>query len=399
MINAGNFQTFDAALAACPSGACTIQFPAGTLTTQLYSGKGCISRSNIALRGAATPQLDSAAVPTRLVGGTIIQPGLAFCGASNVAVFDIGFDDGPAYFAATGVATDGLIFEGATGAVGEPLVSGISVSREIALGSSSNAQVHANLIEHATNVTLTDLTAVMDTHCNVIKSQNVTATRLQGLGCSNDSGLIIKSDGYTAVNNVTVDQVSASAINPGDTYNALIIDAEGANAVSHVMVNNLKSTGVQFAMNLLNNTTLGENGLTDISITGVQAVLSNLPAGRTPSCILSQTNSGGHPATNVMVSKVTCDNETPMAAAPIEIYNDWTGSQIKNWSSLNGGYCSTLGGTINVTGWVDTGSASTVPTLCTADPSTVVVVTGYSSTRGNSPYGSLATGSQLTVSP
>lgn len=102
---------------------------------------------------------------------------------------------------------------------------------------------------------------------------------------------------------------------------------------------------------------------------------------------------------NIAVSNFNCINSTTEAAAPVEIYNDWLQSTIQKWSSSNGGYCSTLGGTIDVTGWIDDGSTSSVPTFCTQDSTTVVHVTGYSSDRGNSPFGSMAPGSILTVQP
>ncbi|MGA8740970.1 MAG: hypothetical protein WB561_07265 [Terracidiphilus sp.] len=118
-MQAGSYSTFDAALAACPqTGTCTIQFPTGSWKSTLYAGNNCIARSDLTLTGAGIPHVDSDSAPTKLVGGTIIQPGLSFCGASNITISDMGFDDGPAYFSATGVATDGLSFEGATGAVG-----------------------------------------------------------------------------------------------------------------------------------------------------------------------------------------------------------------------------------------------------------------------------------------
>lgn len=397
-VNGSTYSSLDTALAACPeAGNCTLQFSNGTWPTQFYSGNKCISRSDLTLHGAGLPQLDSLSAPSRLVGGTIIQPGLAFCGASNVEINDLGVDDGPAYFAATGIATNGIQFEGATGAHSDPLVTNIAVTHEIALGSSSNAQFHGNLFEHAKGVSLSDLTAVFNTHCNVIKSQDVVAKELRGIACSNDAGVLIKSDGYTAVSNVQVDDISASAITSGDVASAVIVDAMESNSVSKVTITHVRASGTQFGINFFSNSSLGQEGLKDISISDVNAVLSNSPQGRTPSCIVSQTNSADHQAKNIHIANYYCENDTPLAAAPIEIYNDWINSTIENWTSVNGGYCSTLGGTIDITGWADQGSGSTVPTFCTLDSSTLVNVTGYSSTRGNSPYGQIAPGSVLKI--
>jgi hypothetical protein len=399
VVLADSYATFDAALAACPATSCTIQFPAGSWTTIFYAGNQCISRSNLTLVGAGAPQMDSDSMPTKLEGGTIIEPGLSFCGASNIIISDMGFDDGPAYFSATGIATDGLIFQGATGAVGEPMVTNVAVSNEIALGSGSNAQFHANLFEHVDGVKINNIAAALDTHCNVIKSRDVIVVGLTGAGCGNDAGLIIKGDGYTTVTNVIARNISAKALTPGDSGSGVILDAEGVDAVSDIAVYDVQTTGVQFAVNLLNNSGAGVGGLMNVSIRNVSASLSDMPAGRIPSCLLSQTNSAGHAMENIEVSNFNCINITTEAAAPVEIYNDWLQSTIQNWSSSNGGYCSTLGGTIEVTGWIDDGAASSVPTFCTQDSTTVVHVTGYSSDRGNSPFGALAPGSVLTVQP
>ncbi|MGA8740969.1 MAG: hypothetical protein WB561_07260 [Terracidiphilus sp.] len=279
------------------------------------------------------------------------------------------------------------------------MVTNVAVSNEIALGSGSNAQFHANLFEHIDGVTISNIVAALDTHCNVIKSQNVVAFGLTGAGCGNDAGLIIKGDGYTTVTNVSAQNISAKALTPGDSSSGVILDAEGSDAVSEITVSNVQTTGVQFAVNLLNNSGAGIGGLKNVSISDVNANLSDMPAGRIPSCLLSQTNSAGHAMVNIAVSNFNCINSTTEAAAPVEIYNDWLQSTIQKWSSSNGGYCSTLGGTIDVTGWIDDGSTSSVPTFCTQDSTTVVHVTGYSSDRGNSPFGSMAPGSILTVQP
>src|SRR5258708_37281939 len=133
-------KSFAAALAACPVTKCNIIAPAGTFPTS--HGSECITQSNLTITGAGQPAYDTPEAPTKLVGGTIIQPGLAFCGASNVSVSDLGLDDGPAYVAAGGSVTDGLAFDGANHAPTDALWTNNTVERVTSLGSSNNAQTH-----------------------------------------------------------------------------------------------------------------------------------------------------------------------------------------------------------------------------------------------------------------
>jgi hypothetical protein len=401
VVNAGSYSSFDTALGACPqSGPCEIDFPAGSWTSTFYSSSNCVSRSNLSLVGAAVPSLDSRTAPTTLTGGSIIKPGLLFCGASNVSIRDIGFDDGPAYYAATGIAVNGLAFEGATGAIGEPLVSNILVDGEIALGPGNNVPVHANLFEHIDGANLRNITGALATHCNVIKSRNVNASGLSALGCFTDTGVIIKADAYTNTGSVNVTGVSGSSVNPGDSSAGIVIDAVGSGILSKISVNQVTMTGVRFPVYMQNDSTLADGGISDVTISNVSASLNNIPGGANPSCIVSISSvSGSNSIENVAVSGFTCNNETTMAVAPLEIYSDWRNSSIDAWQSTNGSWFSTLGGSITIDGWLDGGTLTSTPTFCTQDATTVVNVYGYSTVRNNLPYSYLTPGSVINIYP
>jgi hypothetical protein len=401
VINAGAYTTIEGALAACPvSGACVIQFPTGSWTTSLYSYPSCISRSNLTLIGAGRPWFDSMTTPTQLVGGTIIKPGLLFCGASNVTVLNMGFDDGPAYFTLTGKSSGGLVFEGASGGSNpaDPLVTNIVVQNTTALGASPSAAQHAHLFEHINGANISNIASAYDTHCNVIKSQNVNANNLFGMGCGNDSGVLIKGDDYTAAGNINVNGVLANTVSHGDSANGVIVDAEAsATPVSQVNISNVVTNGTTNVVNMFNNSGVGLGGLNTITINGVVGNLVNLLVNG--SCLSSQTSSGGHQNQGIQISNFLCVNSTAFAVAPVQIYNDWFSSQISNWTSVNAGYSSTLGGTIGINGWFDGGASSSVPTFITQDSTTVIDIGGYRTSRGNLPYTSLTAGSIINMLP
>ena len=396
-VNAGDYRTLDDALSACPAnGPCTIKFPSGNWNTTYYASNRCISRSNLSLLGLTAPYLDSNTAPTRIVGGAVVQPGLAFCGASNITIQGIGFDDGPAYFAATGIATDGLQFTGKTGAPPDPLVTNIAVSHSIALGPASNAPLHGILFDHVNGVSTYDTTAVFFADCTVIRSENVEAWEVRGTGCANE-GVLIQSDGYTAVSNAFLNGGSVGALISGDTERGFVVDAEGPNGISKVTLQGLSSSGVRFGFKLLNNSVVA-NGLTGIGMNRDGAVLQNLSVGAVSACLLSQSSSNQVAQVNVM--SFTCTNNTGLPAVPLEIDNDWTGgSSISSWMALDGGNCSELGGFLSILGWSDLGTTSTVPTFCTHDASTSVTVSGYLSTRGNVPFADLYPGSVIQILP
>lgn len=375
-INAGSYATFDLALAACPgSGQCVIAFPAGTWASSL----SCISRSNLALIGSGVPNFDSYSAPTKLVGGTIIQPGLSFCGASNVTVMNMGFDDGPAYVGSGGTATNGLIFEGATGSnPADPTVQNINVMNVVNLGSSATAAFHGVIVEHANSVFLSNVDSVFDTHCYAIKSSNVIALGVVGRGCFSNV-FIVKTDAYTPnQSNITIAGLQGSSVAAGDTTNGVNIDAE-AGTISNVIISNVTMNGVRdpvFMNNLVAN-----GAITGVKISNAIFNISNLASG-SAACVTS-TGGGGSNAQIGLVG-FDCINSTGLAVAPLQVFAGWTNSSITDWKSVNAGFSSTLVGTFNIDNWADLGtSAPSMPTFTATTGGTVIGVSNWTSTRGN----------------
>ena len=380
VINGASYATFDLALGACPgSGTCVIQFPSGTWTTTYY-GTPCITRSNLTLIGAGMPGFDSATAPTKLVGGTIIEPGLDFCGASNVTVMNMGFDDGSAYVGGGGTTTNGLMFEGSSNGVspGDATVQNLNVLNVTVLGSSPGAAVHGVLVEHGNSIFLSNINSEYNNHCFALKSSNLAGYGLTGRGCTINVA-IIKTDSYTPnETNITIDGLNGQAVTSGDTTNGLNIDAE-AGTITNVNASNITMNGVIDPLYF--NNIVGNGAIAGVKESNAQLNISNLTSG-SPGCVTS-TGGGGSNAQIGLVG-IDCINSTARAVAPLQIYNGWTNSSITDWKSVNAGYTSTLVGTFNISDWADLGtSAPSIPTFTSSAAGTIVGVANWSSTRGN----------------
>jgi hypothetical protein len=383
-INAASYATFDLALAACPgSGQCVINFPSGTWTTVKYGG-ACITRSNLTLRGAGMPDYDSQTAPTSLTGGTIISPGLNFCGASHITIKDLGFDDGPAAISAGRGIHDSLIFEGASNGVttADPNVTDINVENVSSLGSSNSAAVHSFLFEHVNGVYFSNLRAIWNTHGVVIKGINVHGYGIWTRGNSNDD-LIIKGDGYTPlVGNIHVDGINGASLTTADNANGVIIDAESPSQISNVTISNAVLNAALTGVLLSSNSSFGSGQISNVSISNV---VDNLFGWATGSASCLTSNGGGGYSTAINVTGMTCINATGLAAAPLQVYNSWFNSSISNWISVGAGFASTVTGTFDITNWLDRGtSAPSIPTFLASSAGTIVNVRGWSTTRGNS---------------
>lgn len=375
-------QSFDAALASCPDTQCNLKVPAGTFSTSHY-GSECITQSKLTITGAGQPVYDNPDAPTKLVGGTIIQPGLAFCGASNVSVSDLGLDDGPAFVAAGGPVTDGLAFDGANNPVPtDPLWTNNSVERVTSLGSSNNAQVHALRFEHGDGVYLDKLSATYDTHCVAVKAQHVTGGSIATQACLSD-GVIIKSDDYSAVSNVDIAQITTRSLVPNDSNNGVVFDSEtgGTNTTSLVRIRSLKTTGAYSGVLFTNNGNGG--GVDTIQIDSL--AVSATYIGPIPAC-LSSASSTGKSFQDISISNTNCVNNTGKGGfTATKLYSPLNGT-INNWTTtgeINPGYFS---GNIQINGWSNTGPGSPVTVFyLVGGKTTVISLAGYTNNVTGAP--------------
>jgi hypothetical protein len=388
-------KSLDAALAACPATQCNITIPAGTFPTSHYDS-ACITRSDLTITGAGQPVYDNPNAPTKLVGGTIIQPGLAFCGASNVSVSDLGLDDGPAYVAAGGPVTDGLAFDGANNpAPTDAFWTNNAVERVTSLGSSNNAQTHAFRFEHGDGVYFDKLSATYDTHCLAVKSQHVTGGSIATQACLSD-GVVIKSDSYSAVSSVDIAQITVRSLVPNDSNNGLVLDSEtgGTNTTSLVRIRSIQTTGAYSGVLFLNNGNGG--GVDGIQIDSLDVSATYI--GPIPAC-LSSASSTGRSFLDVTISNINCANNTGKGGfTATKLYSPLNGT-INNWTTtgeINPGYFS---GNIQISGWNNMGPGSAVPVFyLVGGKTTTLQLTGYTNNVPGAPlYDTDGNGETLEV--
>jgi len=403
VIHVGDYPSFDAALAACASGIpCTLLVPQGAFATKHF-GTGCISQSSISIVGSGQPAYDDISAPKKLQGGTIIQPGLAFCGASNIYVSDLGIDDGPAYVAGGGEVTDGLVFDGMNDSVPEdPIWTNNAAERVTSLGSSNVALAHAFRFEHGNGFVFDGLKATYDTHCLAVKSQNVKGGRIDAQACSSDQ-VIIKSDNYTAVSHVDITQINVGSLVPNDSQNGVVIDSEattGANNTSSIHVGNIQATGIYSALTFLANGNLNGDAVTNVAIDGLQ-VNATFLGGPVPDCVLS-TSSTGQTFRSITISNVQCVNGTGSGGfTATRLYTPMFESQINNWTTVGLLNPGTLNGSLQINGWQNSGPGAAIPTFyLIGGPSTVIEISGYEDTvPGGSLYYTDGQGETMQIVP
>ena len=402
VIQASDYPSFDAALAACSSSKpCTVIVPAGTFSTS-HIGSGCISQSNITIRGSGQPEYDNVSAPSKLQGGTIIRPGLAFCGASNISVSDLGVDDGPAYVAGGGQVTDGLVYDGSNDSdLEDPLWTNNVAERITSLGSSKNAQVHAFRFEHGKGLVFDGLKATYDAHCLAIKSQSVKGGRIDSQACGSD--LTIKSDNYTAVSDVDIARVTARSLIPDDLQYGLIIDSEattGPHNTSSIHIGSIEATGVYSALTFLANGNVSGDAIRSVKIDSLQVNSTSL-GGAVPDCVLS-TSSTGQTFRSITISNVQCINGTSSDGfTSTRIYTAFYESQINNWTTVGQINTGVLNGSLQIKGWQNTGPGAAIPTFyLVGGPSTVIELSGYQDTvPGGSLYDSDGQGETIQIVP
>jgi hypothetical protein len=336
------------------------------------------------------------------VGGTVIQPGLAFCGASEIAVSDLGIDDGPAYVEAGGVVTDGLSYDGANNPnPTDPLWINNSAARVTSLGSSNLASAHAVRFEHGMGVSFDALMATYDTHCIAIKAQRVTGGSVATQACSSDQ-VVIKSDSYTAVSNVDISKIDIKSLSRDDSQNGVVIDSEAttaAHTTSLVHIGSIQAVGEYSALTFLANGNVGDGAVNNVRIDSLTSIGTFI--GPAPDCLLSASETA-QTFQYITISNVQCINNTGAGGfTSMRMYAPMFNTQINNWTTLgqmNPGY---LNGVIQINGWDNGGGGASAPAFSLGGgTATNISIVGYTNTvPGSSLYTSDGLGEIIKVSP
>lgn len=401
-IEVSKYASFDAALAACPhAGSCILSVPSGKFATSHY-GQNCISRSNTRIVGSGQPTYDNPNAPTRLVGGTVVQPGLEFCGASNVAVSDLGVDDGPAYVAGGGAIVDGFVYDGRNDPdPSDPLWTDNTAERITSLGSSMGAAVHAFRFEHGSGLSFDGLVATYDTHCVAIKADHVTGGSVTAQACSSDE-VIIKSDNYTAISDVNIASINARSLAVNDSQNGVVFDSEattGSNRTSTVHIGNIQAAGIYSAVTFLANGAAGDGAVNNVTVDALTVDATFV--GPPPDCVQS-TAAAGQTFQFITISNVQCVNNTDSGGfTAMRLYSPVFNTQINNWTTLGQINPAYLNGGIKINGWYNGGTGAPAPVFyLIGGTSTNVNVAGYTNTVvGSSLYASDGAGETIELGP
>lgn len=228
------------------------------------AGVDYLARTGVKLLGRKLPNYKTpvAGVVDGMEGGTIIQ-GPFYVQASNFEIDNIGVDSGPAVCTALygGAAQDGFVMV-QSNQVAPTFLGGLRVGRVMGLCNSINAAFHACLFEAVADGTIQEATGAQAFHGVVIKSKNIQADLLRGIGNSGE-GVLCKSDTYAPLGFVKINQVEASSISAGvETGHGFICDAVTASA-SSVQV------GIVRVLRKANGCTVRSNGanlMTDVQI-------------------------------------------------------------------------------------------------------------------------------------
>jgi hypothetical protein len=371
----------EACIAGLPSSGGVVDLQLGTY--QAGNFRSCVSTPNVTLAGAGMP--DFSTDYSHLVGGTVIQGTLSFC-ANNLTIRSLGVDVGSAWVAAGHAVSEGIMENGpnsATSSTTDPILRNVHIESVSVLESANDAPVHGLLIEHAINVAARDIHTVFGGHGFALKSSSALVDGLYASANAVDC-LVIKADAYTQiVENIQASNISCKSLHPGDTGAGVVVEATGMTGeVSRVQVSNLATTGAFVGAEVYNVSLVGAAALSGIEFSNVSVEETPLPRG-IPTCLMA---AGTAEIESVQISNVSCKNDSGEAAAPLELYVPLLNSKIVDWYSFDGGWASSIMGTLSISGWQDTGPATVQPTWNISGANTQVCIAGYESDRDNAEY-------------
>lgn len=224
----------------------TVALGSGTFAAITGDDSGYSSKlyKNITFRGAGQPSIK--ADHTGLENGTIIK-GPLVCDRDGMEFYDLGVDSGSAVVNADygGTAQEGLMACTNVGSVvGKATRTGVIAKRISAICKDAASPVHAFIIENVTSAVIEDIAVCYGTHGIVIKGISTTGARLSAAGNSHNS-IIIKSNAYAPCHDVTVTDVTAACVAPGDTLCAVkFTNADaGSPSLSDCSVDDVLATG------------------------------------------------------------------------------------------------------------------------------------------------------------
>ncbi len=352
----------------------------------------CLSGSNINIVGTQQPVVNSGG--TALVGGSIIEGGVWFCG-TNHSMSNLGVDVGSDFVTGGGTCSDGIVGSPATYTSGTAALAGDTLNNVTVLG--PDCVNHAFRTEHETGVNWTNVTNVnSQQHGFTIKSSNAVLNGFTSLNSVTDS-VIVTSDGNTPA--VDAVAISSGVINTSSGADGITVGTEGISTTSNVSVSNLQITigGANTEPCLFINNDNGGNGAVN------HLTYSDI------SCTVSGGGHSGFFAANpssytedtVSISNFQFYN--PTTASGVVAFNDLTSAMtnlsINNLYSYCQTYESQVEGTAIIDGWSDMCPTSLAgESILSSDAATTITLSGFTGNRGSDPYNAFG-GSVITMAP
>jgi hypothetical protein len=205
-------------------------------------------RSDLTIRGAQMPVLDSVTAPTKLEKGSIIKGPLIFNTQTraNIKMFDVGIDSGSAVCTAlyAGAAQEGLLF--ANIPVSSPTPQrGYVIDRVIALCKDAVSAVHGILLEGLIKPQVGMIQSYFGTHGVAIKCDGGTFGSIHSFGHTDDT-VIIKYGTNAVCREVAIGRILGGEIGAGDTDHGVVFHGDDG-VVQNIAIGEVVLKGIASA--------------------------------------------------------------------------------------------------------------------------------------------------------